>query len=99
MAYVIAEPCVATCDQACVEVCPVDCIAGRIPVEEVNDIPKEERKARLPTVQLYIDPEHCICCAACVAECPVSAILEEEALPAAWAHYAELNRRFFHAPP
>jgi len=26
MAYVIAEPCVNVKDQACVEVCPVDCI-------------------------------------------------------------------------
>ena len=26
MAYIIAEPCVGTCDTACVEVCPVDCI-------------------------------------------------------------------------
>lgn len=28
MTYVIAEPCVSTCDTACVEVCPVDCIHG-----------------------------------------------------------------------
>ena len=25
MAYIIADPCVGTCDTACVEVCPVDC--------------------------------------------------------------------------
>ena len=25
MTYIIAEPCVGTCDTACVEVCPVDC--------------------------------------------------------------------------
>ena len=28
MTYIIAEPCVGTCDSACVEVCPVDCIHG-----------------------------------------------------------------------
>ena len=28
MAYIICEPCVGTCDTACVEVCPVDCIHG-----------------------------------------------------------------------
>jgi len=28
MTYIIAEPCVSTCDTACVEVCPVDCIHG-----------------------------------------------------------------------
>ena len=26
MAYVIAEPCIDTKDNSCVEVCPVDCI-------------------------------------------------------------------------
>jgi Fe-S-cluster-containing hydrogenase component 2 len=28
MAYVIAEPCVATCSRECVDVCPVDAIHG-----------------------------------------------------------------------
>ena len=28
MTYIICEPCVGTCDTACVEVCPVDCIHG-----------------------------------------------------------------------
>ena len=28
MTYIICEPCVSTCDTACVEVCPVDCIHG-----------------------------------------------------------------------
>ena len=28
MSFIIAEPCVGTCDTACVEVCPVDCING-----------------------------------------------------------------------
>ena len=28
MAFIIADPCVSTCDTACVEVCPVDCIHG-----------------------------------------------------------------------
>ena len=26
MAYVITEPCIGTCDTACVKICPVDCI-------------------------------------------------------------------------
>ena len=26
MAFVITEPCISTCDTACVAVCPVDCI-------------------------------------------------------------------------
>ena len=28
MPFIIAEPCVGTCDTACVDVCPVDCIHG-----------------------------------------------------------------------
>ena len=28
MPYTITEPCVSTCDTACVDVCPVDCIHG-----------------------------------------------------------------------
>ena len=28
MAYIIADPCEGTCDTACVDVCPVDCIHG-----------------------------------------------------------------------
>jgi len=28
MAYIITEPCIATKDKSCVDVCPVDCIHG-----------------------------------------------------------------------
>src|SRR5215813_13066916 len=48
MAYVIAEPCVDVMDQACVDVCPVDCIHF------------EEGKDRM----LYIEPDECIDCGA-----------------------------------
>ena len=40
---------------------------------------------------LYIDPDPCIDCEACVAECPVSAIFHESNVPAAWASYVALN--------
>jgi ferredoxin len=40
---------------------------------------------------LYIDPEECIDCEACVPECPVEAIFYEEDLPEEWAAYKELN--------
>jgi ferredoxin len=49
-------------DSSCVEVCPVDCISPGEPVEEY------------PTY--YIDPDACIDCGACEAECPNSAIFE-----------------------
>ena len=40
---------------------------------------------------LYIDPDECIDCAACVPECPVEAIYDETQLPAELAHWAEIN--------
>ena len=85
MPYVIAEPCVSTCDTACVEVCPCDAIHG----------PPEAHARGGARLQLYIDPEACICCAACEPECPVDAIFDEDDLPAAWAHFAALNAQFF----
>ena len=33
MTFVITEPCISTCDTACVAVCPVDCIHGPIDKE------------------------------------------------------------------
>ena len=41
--------------------------------------------------QLYIDPEHCIDCEACVPECPVDAIFHHDSVPAAWTHFVQLN--------
>ena len=42
MPYIIADPCVSTCDTACVEVCPVDCIHGPDDTEGAGDEAKEE---------------------------------------------------------
>ncbi|MEW4488685.1 Ferredoxin 1 [Thalassoglobus neptunius] len=40
---------------------------------------------------LYIHPDECIDCEACVPECPVEAIFHEDNLPEEWAGYTELN--------
>ncbi len=40
---------------------------------------------------LVIDPEECIDCGACVPECPVEAIFEEDEVPNKWVEYIELN--------
>ena len=40
---------------------------------------------------LYIDPNHCIDCEACVPECPVEAIHHETRVPENWAHFVALN--------
>ena len=41
--------------------------------------------------QLYIDPEDCLDCGACIPECPVGAIFQDVDVPAQWSHYVELN--------
>jgi ferredoxin len=41
---------------------------------------------------LYVDPDDCIDCEACVPECPVQAIFPEGCVPAQWLDYVALNR-------
>ena len=65
MPFVITDPCIGTKDSACVDVCPVDCIHPR----------KDEPEFESMTM-LYIHPEECIDCGACVPACPVSAIYD-----------------------
>jgi NAD-dependent dihydropyrimidine dehydrogenase PreA subunit len=98
MAYVITDPCVGTCDTACVQVCPVDCIHGPVPVHEIEVFPRDERRQRFPTLQLYIDPDSCICCGACVPECPVDAIFDENDVPDAYRKSIAANAAFFRSP-
>jgi len=78
---VIAEPCIGTKDNSCVEVCPVDCIH---PTPDEPDYDKVE--------MLYIDPDECIDCDACKLECPVEAIFPEDEVPEAWEAFVALNR-------
>ena len=84
MAYVIAEPCIGTKDNSCVEVCPVDCIH---PTPDEPDYDKVE--------MLYIDPEECIDCDACVEACPVDACFAEDQLPDEWAKFAGINAQYY----
>ena len=84
MAYVIAEPCIGTKDNSCVEVCPVDCIH---PTPDEPDYDDHE--------MLYIDPEECIDCDACVEACPVDAITSEDQVPPEWQPYIALNAAYY----
>jgi ferredoxin len=95
MSYVITSKCVGTCDSACVDACPVSCIAGPISVEELRAVPASERAARFGGVQMFIDPDDCIGCGVCVDDCPVDAIYDEDSVPA--AHHADIlrNAAFF----
>ena len=43
---------------------------------------------------LVIDAEECIDCGACEPECPVEAILPEDAIPADWEPFVKINYAF-----
>ena len=88
MTHVITDPCVGTCDTACVEVCPVDCIH---PIKSDNEAYFED----VTDKQLFINPDECIDCGACIAECPVEAIYAEEDLPDGQEHQLEKNAVWF----
>ena len=44
---------------------------------------------------LYIDPETCIDCGACVPVCPVQAIFPEEELPEKWTSFTKVDADWF----
>ena len=96
MTYIITEPCIGTCDTACVEVCPVDCI---YPAEGMTL--SDEDKAKMISINemLYIHPEECIDCGACEPECPVEAIFPEDEVPEKWADYIAKNYNRFDLEP
>lgn len=81
MPFVITDPCIGTKDTACVDVCPVDCIHPR----------KDEAEFEASTM-LFIHPEECIDCGACVPACPVTAIYDSvDAVPASQKAFIEAN--------
>ena len=81
MPFIITDPCIGTKDAACIDVCPVDCIHPR----------KDEPEFEQATI-LYIHPEECIDCGACVPACPVAAIYDSvEATPSHQADLIEAN--------
>jgi len=79
MSYIIGKPCDGVCDTACVTVCPVDCIHGPIDIDGRGNEVAGMDKSELVGKQLYINPDECIDCGACIPECPVEAIYDSEA--------------------
>jgi ferredoxin len=75
MTYVITSPCIDVQDQACVEVCPVDCIHF------------DEGEDRM----LFVNPDECIDCGACEPACPVTAIFAEDDVPGDQAAFTAMN--------
>ena len=84
LAYIICEPCIGTKDTACVDVCPVDCIH-----------PRKDEGAFEAAEMLYIHPDECIDCGACVPACPVEAIFALDETPEKWKQFIPVNAGFF----
>ena len=84
MPFIITDPCIETKDTACVDVCPVDCIH-----------PRKDEPEFAATAMLYIHPEECIDCGACVPACPVAAIYDSpDSTPASQKSLIEANSVF-----
>src|SRR6478672_11265528 len=84
VAYIICEPCVNTKVTAGVDVCPVDCIH-----------PRKDEPAFSAAEMLYIHPDECIDCGACVPACPVEAIFSLDETPRKWELYIARNLDYF----
>ncbi|MCL4318381.1 MAG: ferredoxin family protein [Firmicutes bacterium] len=87
MAHVITDLCHDTKDQSCVEVCPVDCI------HPASSLDGDQMYQDTP--QLYIEPDVCIDCGACVPECPVGAIFMEEDLSEKDRKFIQINQDYY----
>ncbi len=66
--------------EMCVDCKYTDC-AAVCPVEAFHELPD----------RLYINPDTCIDCDACVPECPVEAIFADTTLPEDYAEWLALN--------
>ncbi len=82
MAYVIVDTC--TKDELCVEACPVDCIH-----------PKKDEADFEQAKQLFIDPETCIDCGACIPVCPTNSVFTLDDLPADQQQFAGINAAYY----
>jgi|SRR5688572_17507079 len=81
MAFVVTRLCRDCKDLGCVNVCPTDCIVEHRPPSGESGLPN----------QLFIDPDECIDCNACVAECPWDAIFPDADVPAEFEPDVALN--------
>jgi ferredoxin len=84
VAYIICEPCIGTKDTACVDVCPVDCIH-----------PRKDEADFATADMLYIHPDECIDCGACVPACPVEAIFALDETPQKWNAFIPKNADYY----
>ncbi len=123
--YVITEACIDVKDRACVDVCPVQCIyeldeaalslqseyeAGAGEVANTHAA-NPDFASYFGASVLYINPDECTSCTACLPACPVGAIYTEDDVPDGTAHkphnkddpwkdndetfFVELNKKIF----
>ena len=85
MAHVITKKCLGETYAHCAPICPVEAIhPGTYKGEPF----------------MAIDPETCIDCGACLAECPIGAIIDSTDADPEWAKInAELAPQFKNNPP
>lgn len=82
MAYVIVDTC--TKDEKCIEACPIGCI------HPAKDEPKF---AEVP--QLYVNPDECTDCGACVPVCDTDSIFPLDELSEEQKASAEKNAAYY----
>ena len=75
MTHVVTDNCKDCMYTDCVTVCPVDCFYGNRETETM----------------IYIHPDECIDCGACIPECPVEAIFPEDEVAEDQQPYIQLN--------
>jgi ferredoxin len=57
--------------------------------------PRKDEPGFANQEMLFIEPDECIDCGACVPVCPVSAIFSLDELPEKWANYASRNAAYY----
>jgi NAD-dependent dihydropyrimidine dehydrogenase PreA subunit len=82
MAYVIVNTC--TKDEHCIEACPVNCIH-----------PTKDEAGFEAAAQLWVNPDECIDCGACVPVCPTNSIFLLDEVPGEFPGATEANAAYF----
>ena len=82
MAYVIVDTC--TKDENCVEACPIGCIH-----------PTKEEAKFAEVAQLFVNPDECTDCGACVPVCDYNSIFPVDDLPEDKKSFAEKNTSYY----
>jgi ferredoxin len=82
MAFVITNACIK--DELCVDVCPTECIH-----------PKKDEAGFEEEKQLFVDPQECIDCGACVPVCTSDAIQAADDIPSDLREYVAKNAAYY----